>query len=121
MKNLREVYGKSSENVIEYKENSIFFDNEVKREENMKKIMDNWKKIKEICDVYLPEAEKIKNLMKNSGAIYQPEELGICKEAFRKSFIAAKDIRKRYGVLQLLEDIGMLEDAAGYITNLYYL
>lgn len=47
-------------------------------------------------------------------------QLGIDRELFIKSFIAAKDIRRRYGVLQLLEDIGKLEEAAEAIANIYY-
>jgi glycerol-1-phosphate dehydrogenase [NAD(P)+] len=53
---------------------------------------------------------------KKSGAFYHPKQLGIDRDTFKKSFIAAKDIRKRFGVLQLLEDIGMLEKAAEDIT-----
>lgn len=116
---LAEVYGKSADKVIKAKESSIVFDEE-KRERNMRIIMDNWSSISEIYTNFLPGTETIRDIIKLARAIYSPEELGISREDFKKSFIAAKDIRNRYGVLQLLEDIGMLEEAAEVITNKYY-
>lgn len=119
IQNITEVYGKSATNIIRFKQDSINF-NEEERKTNMNKILSNWDNIKKVCDVGVPEAEEIINTLKKAGAIWNPKELGIDKELFRKSFIVAKDIRNRYGILQLLEDIGMLEDAANYITNIYY-
>jgi glycerol-1-phosphate dehydrogenase [NAD(P)+] len=117
---LTEVYGRSAESVIKLKENSIAFDEE-QRERNMKNIMTNWESIKDICSQFLPSPESIVEIMEQAGAIYNPSELGLDRETFKKSFIAAKDIRNRYGVLQLLEDIGMLEEAAEEITDIYYI
>jgi glycerol-1-phosphate dehydrogenase [NAD(P)+] len=119
LQNINEVYGKSAANIINFKQDSISF-NETERKTNMHKILYNWDKIKKICDIGVPEPEEIINTLKKAGAIWNPKELGIDKDLFRKSFIVAKDIRKRYGILQLLQDIGILEDAANYITNIYY-
>lgn len=119
LKNIAEVYGRCSANIIRFKEDSINF-NESERKNNMYKILSNWDNIKKVCDIGVPEPEKIIDTLKKTGAIWSPMELGIDKELFRKSFIVAKDIRKRYGILQLLEDIGILEETADYITNIYY-
>jgi len=119
IQNLTDVYGKSATNITAFKQNSINF-NEEERKANMHKILSNWKDISQICSNYVPDPEAIINTLKSAGAIWNPKELGLDRELFRKSFIAAKDIRNRYGILQLLEDIGMLEEAASYITNIYY-
>ena len=119
IQNITDVYSKSATNIISFKQGSINF-NEEERKTNMNKIFSNWEHIKKICDECVPEPEKIINTLKKAGAICSPKELGLDKELFRKSFIAAKDIRNRYGILQLLEDIGMLSEAASYITNIYY-
>lgn len=119
IKRINDVYGKIAPSIIEFKEECICFDKE-QREKNFKKIVDNWDKIKEICDLFLPSADTIRNIMKDTGAVYNPSELGFDKEMFKKSFIAAKDIRKRYGILQLLEDIGKIEEAAQVIADIYY-
>jgi glycerol-1-phosphate dehydrogenase [NAD(P)+] len=119
VQNLSEVYGKSSKNIIEAKLEYINFDREA-REKRMITIVNKWEQIKKICDEYLPSGEAVRKILKDTGAISSPVELGLNKEDFKKSFIAAKDIRKRYGVLQLLEDIGKLEESAEIIANIYY-
>ena len=119
LQNITDVFTISAKNIIDFKQDSISF-NEEERKSNIGKIVMNWAKIKNICDVFVPEPEEIIKTLKKAGAVWDPKELGLDKELFRKSLIAAKDMRNRYGVLQLLEDIGMLNEAANYITNIYY-
>ena len=119
MQNITDVFTISATNIIEFKQGSINFNGE-DRKANMHKIFTKWDSIKNICDVNVPEPEEIIKTLKKAGAVWNPKELGLGKELFRKSLIAAKDMRNRYGILQLLEDIGMLEGAASYITNIYY-
>ena len=117
--NITDVFTISATNIIEFKQDSINF-NEEERKASMQKIVSNWDDIKKVCDVNVPEPEEIIKTLKKAGAVWNPKELGLSKELFRKSFIAAKDMRNRYGIMQLLEDIGMLDEAANYITNIYY-
>jgi len=117
--NITDVFTISATNIIEFKQNDINF-NEEQRRASMQKIVSNWDDIKKICDVFVPDPVEIIKTLKKSGAVWNPKDLGLDKEIFRKSFIAAKDMRNRYGILQLLEDIGMIEEAASYITNIYY-
>ncbi|APC40569.1 sn-glycerol-1-phosphate dehydrogenase [Clostridium estertheticum] len=119
MQNITDVFTISGGNIIEFKQDNINF-NESEREVTMQKIVSKWNSIKKICDVFVPEPGQIIKTLKKAGAVWNPEDLGFDKEIFRKSFIAAKDMRNRYGILQLLEDIGMLDDVADYITNIYY-
>ena len=86
----------------------------------MAKIRAHWKEIIKLSRLLVPEPDAIRDTLKKAGAIYTPQQLGLDREAFRDSLIAAKDIRKRYGVLQLLEDVGVLEEAANHITGIYY-
>jgi len=119
IKNITDVFTISATNIIEFKQESINF-NEQEREVTMHKILEHWSDLKNICDTKVPGPEEIINTLKKAGAVWDPKELGLSKEIFRKSLIAAKDMRNRYGILQLLEDIGKLDDAASYITNIYY-
>ena len=116
---LTKVYGRSAPTIIQFKKGSISFE-KPQRKSNMEKIMDNWDEIKNICDLFVPVPDSIRDTLKKAGAIFTPKQLGINREVFRESFIAAKDVRKRYGVLQLLEDVGMLEEAANHVTKIYY-
>lgn len=117
--NIKDVYGRIGNNIIEYKQDAIIFDMK-ERKRNIEKIASRWNEIKNICSACLPDSSYVRDILKNTGAIYKPGELGLDRDTFKKSFIAAKDIRRRYGILQLLEDIGKLEDAAEYIAGLYY-
>jgi len=117
--NITDVFTISATNIIEFKQDSINFD-EKERKAKMNIIFTKWDEIKKICDVNVPNPKEVIKTLKKAGAVWNPKELGLSKELFRKSFIAAKDMRNRYGILQLLEDIGMLEAAATYIANIYY-
>lgn len=119
IQNITDVFTISAKNIIDFKQDSISFSGE-ERKVNMEKIFMNWENIKNICDANVPGPEEIIKTLKKAGAVWNPLELGLSKELFRKSLIAAKDMRNRYGILQLLEDIGKLEEAADYITNIYY-
>jgi len=117
--NITDVFTISAANIIEFKQGSINF-NEEERKSSMQKIVSNWDDIKKVCDVNVPDPEEIIKTLKKAGAVWNPKDIGLDKELFRKSFIAAKDMRNRYGIMQLLEDIGMLDAAASYITDIYY-
>lgn len=119
VQNITDVFTISATNIIDFKQDNINFD-EKGRNTSMKKIVEKWADIKKICDVYVPEPDEIIKTLKKAGAVWNPKDLGLNKEIFRKSFIAAKDMRNRYGIMQLLEDLGKLDDAATYISNIYY-
>lgn len=118
--NLREIYGRSAPNIIESKRGSISFDN-VRRESNINKIAECWDDIMSIAVDYVPDPLVVSELLRECGAVSTPQELGLNRETFIKSLIAAKDIRNRYGVFQLLEDLGQLETAAETIAQKFYI
>jgi glycerol-1-phosphate dehydrogenase [NAD(P)+] len=81
-----------------------------------------YEKVKEkySIDFTLPAPDFVVEQLKNAGCIYDPKTLGIEKEVFRQSVIHAKEIRPRYTVLQLAQDLGILEQAADELAELYY-
>lgn len=117
--NIKSAYGVNEENVIKFKESKIVFD-KTKREENFLKIYENWDEIQKISEKLILDTEKLTGLMELNEAPSKPQDLGLSKNQFYYSLICAKDIRDRYGVFQMLEDIGVLEEAAKYITDIYY-
>jgi len=119
METLTKVYGRSAPTIIQSKQESISFEGS-QRKTTMENIRAHWDEILKICELYVPEPDSIRDTLRKAGAISTPKQLGIDRAAFKQSFIAAKDVRKRYGVLQLLEDMGMLEEVARYITAIYY-
>lgn len=68
----------------------------------------------------VPDQKEIIDLLKSAGCCYNPKALGIDKEVFRSSIKHAKEIRPRYTILHLAQELGLLEQAADEITELYY-
>ena len=117
--NIAKAFGRNAKYIIDSKSDFTNFNIDI-RENTMKNIMNKWDAIKEVYTLSLLDPQDIINILKNIGAPCHPKDLGLDKEMFRNTLIASKDVRNRYGVMQLLEDIGMLEEAADKITELFY-
>ena len=117
--NIEGVFGNVSDNIINYKKDTIELNSD-KRQKTAERIADRWNDILLIADTIVPDSEKIKKILKAGGCIWHPEELGIDKKLFIKSFISAKDIRTRYGIVHLIDDLGLTEEIANLIADKLY-
>lgn len=109
-KYIRATYGRAADQVItleasvqkNYPSNVIF---------RLKVIEPLWKDIKGIiCS--LPTADSIKNILSLLPAPSTPAEINVDQDTFAGGFKAAKELRNRYGLLQLLFDLGLTERLA---------
>ena len=82
-------------------------------------IQTHWDEIKRVINEELPEPESIVNLLKSVEASYRPEQVGIDEAMAKDSVILAKEVRVRYGLLQLLWDLGMLEEYSEVFVDYY--
>lgn len=73
-----------------------------------------------IIDFDTPAPKAIIAMLMSAGCCYNPKALGIDKEVFRSSIIHAKEIRPRYTILHLAQELGILEQVADEITESYY-
>jgi len=71
----------------------------------------NWTEIIKTIS-HLPASDTIRSWLKTLGAADSPMSIGINKNLFIKSFIVAKELRNRYGLLQILFDLGLTEEIA---------
>ena len=71
-------------------------------------------------EIKTPEPLFIRSLLKAVGAADNPFDLGIEKRIFTESVLHAKEIRPRYTVLHLAEKLGILEEAAASLTDMFY-
>ena len=76
-------------------------------------IEETWPDIKAVIEQELPQPEEVSAILKSVEAPYCPEQIDIDEAMAKDSVILAKEVRVRYGLLQLLWDLGLLED---YIT-----
>lgn len=119
VKRIERCYGNMSKQILDLKEKELLLE-EIERENRMKLIEEKWEDIKANCYLNLPSPGQLKGLLKDAGAIYSPKELGVDRQEFKDSLMVAKEIRNRYGIMQLLDDLGLLEEAAEYVVNKYY-
>jgi len=60
----------------------------------------------------MPSCKEIENILKKVGAPYNPRQVGVDEKDLVNAVLMAKEIRTRYTILNLLWDIGVLDDFA---------
>ena len=73
-------------------------------------IREAWPRIVARVKDQLITADEVVDRLKKVGAPYHPEMIGIDMARFRETHIKAQTIRNRYTVLDLLTDLGMLDE-----------
>ncbi len=81
--------------------------------------LENKERIWEIIEE-LPDAEKIINVLKSMEAPFYPEQIQVSPEVFKHGIFYAKDLRNRFGLLQILFDFGLQEEFADRLINEVY-
>lgn len=110
-----EIYGPAGQSVIALEEKTAKnSDDNVKRRRKM--VIDNKDKIQNLIK-QLPSIEETLQRMKKIDEPYRPDQVGITPEMLKIAIVYAKELRNRYGLLQLLYDFGKLEDAAETVSR----
>ncbi|MDF2942116.1 MAG: sn-glycerol-phosphate dehydrogenase [Herbinix sp.] len=84
----------------------------------LKQLEKNWDEIKKIAQ-RLPSADAIRNLLSSLDAPADPMAVGIDKITFINSFLVAKELRNRYGLLQILFDLGLTQEIAEQVWEYF--
>jgi len=81
----------------------------------------HWDEITGMIRNELPQTERLISILKDLGAPYTPQGVGVERELYTMGIKAAKEVRDRYTLLQLLWDLGLLnefaEDAAEHFFD----
>ena len=117
-KSIKEAYLDASDEIIEL-EKKTGKNSPEKLEERLVSIKQNWHSIKELSASVMGSKE-VANILKELGSPTKPGEIGVEKEMARQAILYAKEIRDRYTVLQLLWDLGELENFADSVICEYY-
>jgi glycerol-1-phosphate dehydrogenase [NAD(P)+] len=73
-------------------------------------LRDVWPGLREKVRVQLMPAEQIREMLRAAGCPTGPEEIGLRREDFGATYSRARTIRKRYTVLDLAFEAGILEE-----------
>ena len=87
--------------------------------ERLKVIEAHMDEIKEMIRELVPEPEVLEDILRNLEAPVSPAQLEIDRYMVRDSVMVAKEVRNRYTLLQLLWDLGILEEMAEEIADDY--
>jgi glycerol-1-phosphate dehydrogenase [NAD(P)+] len=90
-----------------------------KHEKRIQVIQDKWTKIVGIIKEIVPATQAIEEILQKAGAPINPLQIGVDADTVFNSLITAKEIRPRYTILQLLWDVGLLEEFAQRITHYF--
>lgn len=78
----------------------------------------NWSKLRAIVK-QMPGSDTVKGYLDHLGAPGTPMAIGIDKTTFMNSFRVAKELRNRYGLLQILFDLGLTDEIAEQVWNYF--
>ena len=78
----------------------------------------HWCKIEALIKSYLPSYDRFVSLLEKAGAPTKPKQEAINSTLVYNSILFAKELRNRYGLLQLLFDLGLSEIFATQLAEL---
>jgi len=110
------IYKSAGQGIIESnrKENRNSKEKYIKRLNNIQK---SWEEIIATVKEIVPSSDKIQSILNEAGAPISPKQIGVSSEIVSNSLIYGKEIRTRYTVLQLLWDIGVLDEFSGKVCH----
>jgi glycerol-1-phosphate dehydrogenase [NAD(P)+] len=117
--NIKQLFGDIAPQIIQQKAPDINFD-KTAREEAALNIVKKWDQLKESVFQTVPSTDSYHKMMEAAGCHLTPMDLKLDRDSFRLSLLTSKDIRQRFGLFQILEDIGILDEVAEKITAIYY-
>lgn len=113
-----DAYGPAATGVLKLEEeigkNS---DEEVLR--RRKTFLEHQDEIWKVVDA-LPSSKDIQKLLESINAPFSPAQLQVPKEVFQKGIFFAKDLRNRFGLLQILFDFGLQEAFSKKLMDEFY-
>jgi glycerol-1-phosphate dehydrogenase [NAD(P)+] len=113
---MKKLYGKAYEGVIKL-ENEVHKNAPEQVWKRIRIMEEKWDEIMKVIEEELPKKEEVEHMLRSIGASVRPEEEGIEKELVKNSVVAAKELRNRYGLLQLLFDLGLSEKFGERLMN----
>ena len=115
---ITEVYKKSAPGIITLSEsgNRHSLADRLARIETIRK---NWQAVVELLQAG-PSPLQLESLLKQMGAPVKPSDIGIDKNHLYNGILYSKEIRTRYSILQLLGDIGLLDEYASVGQQQYF-
>jgi len=79
------------------------------------RVRDGWAGLRPRLREHLYSFAEMRQMLREAGCAYEPEQIGISRERLRRSYRQAYFIRRRFTVLDLAERAGLAEEAMTHI------
>lgn len=89
------------------------------RNKRLSVMEEKWPEIQKLIEKEIPSGSKMKEMMASLGEPVNPAQIGISPELVRDAVILAKEVRNRFTILQVLWDLGLLDEYARKITEYF--
>lgn len=115
---IKRAYGKGAAEVLELERTAK--KNDLKqRQERLHAAAEHWDEIQELIGTLPTSAELAAHLQAVHGAAF-PQEVGLTAATVWDGIVYCKEVRNRYTILQLLWDLGLLEQYANRLVKEEY-
>lgn len=116
---IKKVYQSGAPVVIALEEK--FMKNSIERHKDRIGIIEKkWSEIIRVIHQMIPEVTTIEDMLKAVEAPINPIEVEIDAETFYNSLVYGKEMRNRYTILQLLWDLGLLEEFSREAVDYFF-
>ncbi len=113
---MRRTYGIAAPEVIAL-EKRVGKNSPEKHARRIAVIQERWPQLQQLIRELLPPSQQIAGLLSDIGAPVNPFAVGVDQETIADSILAAKEVRDRYSLLQLLWDLGLSKEFAAHIAQ----
>ena len=113
--NIRAVYGPAAQGVIdmEVKAKKNETSARLARIDSMEK---NWAEITALLEA-LPASDTVADLLKSLDSPYTPAGIDVEPEMLKNTFLYCKEVRARYTILQMVWDLGLLDELSDEVIR----
>lgn len=80
-------------------------------------LSERWTEVREALAAILIPTERVDRALEEAGCIARPSELGVSREHMIRTILNCRHIRARYVNFDLLDDLGLLEQAAAEVAD----
>ncbi|TMV48428.1 sn-glycerol-1-phosphate dehydrogenase [Paenibacillus mesophilus] len=109
-RDVRRCYGPLADEMIAM--NRGLFLNQTELDIRRDRLVGHWPELKPKLQAILAIAPDVQALLRQVGAPAEPKEIGVSREQLADALRLAKEVRSRYTVLQLADQLGLLESFA---------
>lgn len=116
---MKKIYRAAAPSVIALEEVAMK-NSPVKHQKRIRIIEKRWPEIIKVIQQMTPQVDAIEKILLDIGAPINPAQVGIDADTFYNGLIYGKEVRNRYGILQLLWDLGLLEEFSSRVVDYFY-